>query len=208
MELHVDVVNIGMGNTRSLKHWLETNNIVVNFVDTPDELRSSCIILPGVGAAKQFMNKIREKKFDDAILRHCQLGGRLLGICLGFQVLLETSEEDGGTKTLGILPGKTVRLESPQTHNGWESIDIDLRKCKLKNCWQGSKPSRRKKFSGRVYYNHEYGILVDQKFDLDIKISKNFEKYSAIIIKDNIMGMQFHPEKSQQSGSDLLRLFF
>ena len=95
--------------------------------------------------------EFREKKFDDAILRHCRSGGRLLGICLGFQVLLESSDEDGGTKTLGILPGKTVRLKSPQTHNGWENIDIDLRKCKLKNCWQGSKLSRRKKFSGRVY---------------------------------------------------------
>ena len=80
-------------------------------VSEPDSITSRTLLLPGVGSARLFMKNIRAKQFDSAIQEHVLKGNKLIGICLGFQVLTEFSEEDGGTKCLGLIKTNTIRLE-------------------------------------------------------------------------------------------------
>ena len=205
--LQVDIINVGSGNTRSLKTWFELNNIHANLVSEPKDIFSETLVLPGVGAAGNFMNQLKMKNLDKAILEHLQKNGRLLGICLGFQVLFESTEEDGGVETLGILNGHVSKLTGSSSNTGWQSLNFDLRRTKISPLWRQFKLNKKQIFSGRVFYNHQYGVVHNLTSDLEVKISDELDAYSALTVSGGIIGMQFHPEKSQRYGLDLLKLF-
>ena len=87
--MKVDIIDIGVGNISSVQNWLEKSNISSKRVTFPENLSSNLIILPGVGSAKLYDKNLREKKFDIAIKKHLDNGGRLIGICLGYQILFD-----------------------------------------------------------------------------------------------------------------------
>jgi glutamine amidotransferase len=202
----VDIVSVGSGNIASIKHWIETTHSAVRIVDNPGELRSDLVILPGVGSAGPFMQRLRETGFDQAIMKHALNGGRLLGICLGFQVMADRSDESGGTECLGLIKGHVEKLNSSLSHNAWENFEIEKHGMAGQSFNSGANISRKRMLRGRVFYNHEYGFLNNDKMSYSLPISEELFKYSAIIVKDNIIGIQFHPEKSQITGHQLIAM--
>lgn len=203
--MRADLIDLGIGNTRSISNWLSKINCNVNVIDRTESMRSELLVMPGVGAAGRFMHELKKTGFDEAIRNHVQSGGRLLGICLGFQVMFEYSEEDGGVQTLGILDGKVERLKGVGTHNGWEHTEYDLRKTDISKYWRKFKLTRSKILRGRFFYNHEYAVVNGNNNEQQsFPISGLLNKYSGIVISRNIIGVQYHPEKSQNSGLKLL----
>lgn len=204
--MKVDILDIGSGNIRSIKNWIEKENISTRIVSKANEINSSLLILPGVGSAGSYMKRLKAGQYDQAVIEHVEKGGRLLGICLGFQIMGNYSEEDGHTEGLGLIDTHTKRLPENMSHNGWENFY--LRKNEMNNESFNSQYKLTKKtiINGRVFYNHEYGVLNNESTAFSIPVSNSLSQYSGFLIKDNIIGIQFHPEKSQISGSELISM--
>ena len=156
--------------------------------------RASHVILPGVGTAAFGMNALRQHQLIDVMT---SLKQPLLGICLGMQLLLESSEE-GNVPCLGLIPGKAQRLCSkngyPVPHMGWNQLQ-----------WRKTTFLRHElNEEDYVYFVHSYA-LKDSEYAL--ARCDYGEPFSAIIQKDTIWGMQFHPEKSAETGMMLLKNF-
>ncbi|KGJ97006.1 imidazole glycerol phosphate synthase subunit HisH [Colwellia psychrerythraea] len=202
----VDILDIGSGNIRSIRNWIERVNIATRIVTKATEIESEFLILPGVGSAGSYMKRIKEGSFDQAILEHVQKGNRLLGICLGFQILAESSEEDGGVEGLNLMKGYVKKLDKNSSHNGWENFNFKKDEMGSQSFHSQCKLTRKKMIQGRVFFNHEYGFINQDDHCFSKPISENFQNYSSMIVKDNIIGMQFHPEKSQNTGLDLISM--
>ena len=205
--MKIDIIDIGIGNISSIENWLIRSNINYNKVVTPDDLTSDLIILPGVGSAKIYSEKLKEKKFNVAIANHLSKGGRLIGICLGFQILYDFLEEDGGVKGLGILAGRVEQLSAKKSHTGWENLIF--KKKYLSETWKMKSFTKSKKtvIRGRVFYNHNYGVVTSQNKITKIEIP-NYNDYVSIVTTDQIVGFQFHPEKSQWTGQILIEMIY
>ena len=120
--MKVDIIDIGIGNISSIENWLTKSNLSCNKVKTSEDFESNLIILPGVGSAKLYLEKLKAKKFDFALKNHIDKGGRIIGICLGFQILFDYLEEDGGVKGLSFFSGKVLKLKSKTSHTGWQNF--------------------------------------------------------------------------------------
>ncbi|MFX4237787.1 imidazole glycerol phosphate synthase subunit HisH [Aliarcobacter butzleri] len=204
--MFVDVLDIGSGNIRSIQNWIERMNVPTRIVSNPNDIRSKFIILPGVGSAGSYMQRLKKSNFDKAILDHVNNGNRILGICLGFQLMAEYSEEDGGVEGLGLIKGRVEKLENSPTHNGWEKFNLKKEELGERPFSSELKLTRKRIINGRVFYNHEYGFVLDEKCTYNKTISDKYSKYSSLIVKDNVIGIQFHPEKSQETGLDLISM--
>lgn len=204
--MSVDILDIGSGNIRSVQNWIEKSNIPTKVVTKPDAIKSELLILPGVGSAGPYMKLIRSGSFDQAITDHVRKGKRLLGICLGFQVMLNQSEEDGHTEGLGLIDGYVERLKVGHSHNGWEALSFRSNEMNGQSFNNKHRLTQKKIFNGRVFYNHEYGVINKSQDAFSLSVSSMLSKYSGFLVKDNIIGLQFHPEKSQISGTDLINM--
>jgi imidazole glycerol-phosphate synthase subunit HisH len=202
----IDILDIGSGNVRSIKNWVGQANVKSKYVREPNEISSNLLIIPGVGSVGTYMNRIIDRGFNSAIREHVCKGGRLLGICLGFQIMAKFSEEDGGIDCLNLLNGTVERLPEDQSHNGWEALSFRRNDLKGEHFYNEFSLTKKRKLSGRVFYNHEYGFINNDRDSFNIPISKKFDKYSGMVIKDKIIGIQFHPEKSQSTGLQLLSM--
>lgn len=200
----VEIIDIGSGNIRSIQNWIESMHVQTRIVTNPLDLKSKFVILPGVGSAGPYMEKLKKSSFDVAIKEHVNNENRLLGICLGFQLMGTHSEEDGGIEGLGLIEGYTQRLDMEETHNGWEKYILNIDMMNNQSFGSQLKLTRKKNINGRVYFNHEYGFINKDTDNFNLAISNEFKQYSSMIVKNNIIGIQFHPEKSQQTGLDLL----
>ena len=160
--------------------------------------QADALILPGVGSFYDAMDKLNEKQLDTVIKKEVQNGKPLLGICLGMQMLFETSTEGGNSKGLGLLKGKidiipnTVKVP----HMGWNLLNIQLEQPIVQKL-----PKR-----PVVYFVHSYyaqsteptNVIANTDYDVSIP---------AIVQQDNIICIQFHPEKSGEAGLQILRNF-
>ena len=124
----VNIIDVGLGNIRSIEHWLDRSNLLYRRVNQVQHFTNDVIIIPGVASAGAYMHKLRESGLDKEIVKRSKYGQKLIGICLGFQILTDYSEEDGGTECLGIIKGYTNYIDSRNTHNGWSSFHLDTRK--------------------------------------------------------------------------------
>lgn len=203
----VDIINLGYGNVRSVEKWLGRNSIFTNIIDKPDQISSDLVVLPGVGAASAMMQALTSIGFDKALRQHIENGNRIFGICLGFQVLFQYSEENSGTETLAFLNGTVEKLPNKITNNGWLSLDRNFNRSDAFKHWNRGKFGLRKtKLSGRFFYNHEYGVVASDEYE-SINISNNLRKFTGMIVTEQIIGVQFHPEKSQLNGDTLANIF-
>jgi len=202
----VDILDAGSGNIKSIQNWIERLYIPTTIIKKPTEIKSKFLVVPGVGSVGPYMDKLKKKSFDKAIQDHINNGGRLLGICLGFQIMGAYSEEDGGVEGLGLILGHTAKLGNNVSHNGWEKFFINKDKLNTQSFNSTMRLTKRKNIKGRVFYNHEYGFISKDKKIFNQSISSNLNSYSSMIIKENIIGIQFHPEKSQQTGLDLMSM--
>jgi imidazole glycerol phosphate synthase glutamine amidotransferase subunit len=189
----VAVVDYGAGNLVSIEQALTGVGADVRFVRHPENLAAAdALVVPGVGAAGPAMRRLTAARLVDPILGWIRDGKPYLGICLGLQLLFEGSDEDGAA-TLDVLRGRTVRLEGAPTlpHIGWNQV-VRRRDHPL--------------FDGIAdgadfYFVHSYAGRGDD--DSVVAETSHGARFASAVARDNVMGVQFHPERS---GSDGLRL--
>ena len=195
----VNIIDVGLGNVRSIEHWLHRSNLFYNRVSKIEDLTTDVIVIPGVASAGEYMCKLKKSGLDKEIIRRAGQGQKIIGICLGFQILTDHSEENGGTECLGILKGSVKYIDNNKTHNGWDKFQLDARDLSRNNYL---KKKQRKVVSGRVYFNHELRVDIDY-LPHTVRLDNGI---TSFVIRDNIFGFQFHPEKSQKTGQELLEL--
>lgn len=198
----IGIIDYGMGNLFSVSKALERLGAAYFISDNLTELaKADGLILPGVGSFKDAMIRLKDMKLDSFIKDYVNEGGYLLGICLGMQLLFDESEENGYSKGLSLLPGKIGRFSGISgsneaykvPHMGWNKLLYKREDAILKDCQEDY-----------VYFVHSYYLRTDDE-EVVIATANYYESVPAIVGKGNVIGMQFHPEKSSQLGMNLLR---
>lgn len=152
------------------------------------------------------MTRLVEGNYDQAIRAHLAKGGRLLGICLGFQIMTKYSEEDGGVNCLGLIDAHVERIGRNISHNDWEPLQFRKNEMNGQSFCNQYGLTQKRLLNGRVFYNHEYGVVTKEAECFSVPISKELPQYDGLFVKDKIIGIQFHPEKSQITGLDLISM--
>lgn len=194
----IAIIDYGMGNLHSVSKAVERlgfDAVVTSNAD--DILTAAGAILPGVGAFGDAMNNLRETGLKDTVLRYAAGGKPLLGICLGMQLLFTESEEHGKHEGLDLLPGSVIRFRGPYKvpHMGWNRLTF-----------RQASPLLDGLEEGHVYFVHSYHAIPTQTADL-LATTDYYQAVTAIVGRDNVYGMQFHPEKSGELGMKLLERF-
>ena len=192
----IAIVDYGAGNLSSVKKafdWLEQENVITA---NPEQVAMAAkIVLPGVGHFASTAN-LDQKGLRQAIGNAIARGVPFLGICVGMQWMLQGSAESPGTEGLGILKGNCERfpndVKSP--HVGWNSLQID----------SGSRLFRGIQASSFVYFTHSFRVPLS---DATVACCEYGGEFSAAVERDNGFGVQFHPEKSGETGLKLLSNF-
>ena len=196
----IAIVDYGMGNLRSVEKALEVSGGKTRIVTSPAEVAlADKLVLPGVGAIRPAMERLGELGLIDAIKASAASGKPFLGICLGFQLLFESSTEGGSVKGLGLLPGTVERFPNSVKvpHMGWNSLDIVQEGCPMFRGIAGG---------AFVYFCHSYFVKpVDMK--IRSAVTDYGLSYASAVCAGNIWGVQFHPEKSQAVGLKILENF-
>lgn len=196
----IAVVDYGMGNRRSVEKALE--HVGARAVVTRDEaeLRAADgLVVPGVGAFPQAMRKLGELGLGELIAARLREGTPVLGICLGMQLLFESSSENEGARGLGLLHGDVRRLEAPGLkvpHIGWNLVSLE-------------RPSPLTEGLGEAcafYHVHSF-VAAPSEADDVIGTGEYGERFASIVGRDPLYGVQFHPEKSSADGLRLLANF-
>ncbi|MBI2022562.1 imidazole glycerol phosphate synthase subunit HisH [Candidatus Daviesbacteria bacterium] len=212
----IGVIDYGLGNLTSVKNALDKLGIPVVITSDFKKIRqATALILPGVGAAGEGMKNLKAKKLDKVILGEIVSGKPILGICLGMQLLFEYSEEDS-TSCLGLVKGNVkkfnVDLKVPQI--GWNQIRIQGRspQGRTKNVLRSKSRSYINLLSGIpnnsfFYFVNSYYCKPDDKNIITGKTNYGNE-FCSVLQKDNIFGVQFHPERSGDNGLKLLKNFW
>ena len=194
----IAIIDYGMGNLRSVQKAFEFLGYEAVISDDPALIRQADhVVLPGVGAFCDAMERLRLTQLDRAVLCAAAAGKPLLGICLGMQMLFEHSEENGLYDGLGLFPGTITRFEDKGLkipHMGWNTLKT--RSCPLFD--EGDDPC--------VYFVHSYCMSeVSDKFTA--ATCEYGQEFTAAVCRANVMATQFHPEKSGEAGLKMLRRF-
>lgn len=198
----IAIIDYGMGNLRSVGKALEKIGETVAITSDAAQLdRAEKIILPGVGAVGDARANLEKAGLLDPIYRAVETGKPFLGICLGFQLLFDSSQENGGVAGLGIIPGRVVRFEPshrlPVPHIGWNQLRFPKNRTPI--------------FDGIaegafVYFVHSYYAVCDRNEDIAATTDYGID-YCSAVARGNLFGTQFHPEKSQSVGLAILKNF-
>jgi glutamine amidotransferase len=196
----VVIIENGGANIASLQFALERLNTGATLTGEPERIRAaSHVILPGVGAAADAMQRLRERHLHTLLP---ELRQPVLGICLGMQLLFEASDEGGdgdrGVKCLGIIPGRARKFAPaggrPVPHMGWNTLQLHRQSALLQNFAPDS----------YAYFVHSYALDIN---DATIASTSYGISFSACVEWRNFYGAQFHPERSAAVGSSLLQNF-
>ncbi len=192
------IIDYGVGNLDSLKRACEEVDFQVVVSNKIEEIiNATSIILPGVGAYGAAMKELNKLNLVDTIKEKANDGIPILGICLGMQLLYEFSDENGGNEGLGLLKGTVKQIPNfvKVPHMGWNKLFLYKNVNLLKYVNEEE----------YVYFVHSY--YVDSTNDEVVAFSDYGVKIPAIVNRNNIVGMQFHPEKSSETGLKLLKAF-
>jgi glutamine amidotransferase len=198
----IAVVDYDMGNLHSACKGLEKAGATTKVTDSPTDIeQADAVVLPGVGSFDPAVQHLRSRGLEEPIKQAIKSGKPFLGICLGLQILFESSEE-GIEPGLGIIPG-TVRRFRPEPgitipHMGWNELEFTQNHCPL---WQ--------QLSGnpRVYFVHSYYVDPVDPSIRAAAVTHGSQSVTAAIARDNLMAVQFHPEKSSTTGLHILSNF-
>lgn len=203
----VAVIDYGMGNLRSVSKALEsvTEDMPVIVSSDPEQiLASSHIVFPGVGAIRDCMAELKRLGLDE-VIREAAKTKPFMGICLGMQALLSHSEENGGTDTLDIISGEVKHFNIPTQadgtqlkvpHMGWNEVTQQYAHPLWRNIEQNS----------RFYFVHSYYAQPSENA-VTAATTQYPDKFTSAVNQDNVFAVQFHPEKSQRVGLQLLANF-
>jgi len=203
MSSPVTIVDYGVGNVASIANMLRKGGFDSRLSSDPDEIAvADKVILPGVGAFDTAARKLRETGLREAVISRAEAGVPVLGVCLGMQLLLDGSEE-GVEAGLGLIPGRAHRfpreidgetLRVP--HMGWNTVHRRARPTVLADVADGD----------RFYFVHSYAVQPDDPADTVASTTHGIS-FAAVVNRDNVTGVQFHPEKSHRLGLRLLSEF-
>ena len=197
--MSIAVIDYGAGNLKSVTKALRHLGFSCGIVSDPTELeRFDAMILPGVGAFPKCMDALRRNGMDQEILVQSGRGKPLLGICLGMQMLMDSSTEMGFSRGLGLIHGTVERIptELKLPHIGWNSLQILHENPMTNGICNGD----------YVYFVHSFCAMPENQDDLAL-LTDYGTKVTAMISKDNVFGCQFHPEKSGEVGLTMLKNF-
>lgn len=183
------IVDYGIGNIKSLMNWFEKGKMPIVLSDDPEVIKNAdLVILPGVGAFKDGMKQLVECGLDQCIIEYAKDNKPLVGICLGMQLLFDRSYENGVCNGLGLIEGEIVAFEGDYIipHMGWNTLKGDAF------------------YHGRdVYFVHSF--YLSQMSPYVLASAEYYEEVPGVVKKDNVLGFQFHPEKSGAFGESILR---
>jgi len=200
--IKIIIVDYGMGNIRSVHNAFVRLGCEVTSSDKVVDLeQADALILPGVGAFGEAVGNLKSRNLFDALIKLVQVQEMpILGICLGMQLLAETSDERGLHKGLGLIPGNVRQIEVPLSlrlpHVGWNSIHIEKQEPLFKRVSEG----------GAYYFVHSHHFICDDK-DHVAATSDYGDDIVAAVQRDRVYGVQFHPERSQANGMILIENF-
>jgi len=199
----IGIVDYNMGNLASVINAFDSVGAKIAVESDPTKLQNyDKLILPGVGAFGDAMEHLKENSMDEAVKAYAQSGKPLLGICLGMQLLFESSEEFGTSEGLGLIEGKVVAFDESKfdqklkvPHMGWNELFVQ---------------NDTKLFDGLdnefyLYFVHSFHAVCDDRYAIG-KTYYGYEFVSAVN-KNNIYGIQPHPEKSHENGLKIIENF-
>jgi glutamine amidotransferase len=199
----ISILDYGMANLRSVQKGFEQVGVPAQIISRPEEIeKAERLVLPGVGAFRDAIATLRERNLDVPILAHIRKGRPFLGICLGLQMLFEKGFEDGEHDGLAVLRGTCIRFDVDQTqhlkvpHMGWNTLDVRRKSPILHDLPAGC----------GVYFVHGYHVV-----PLEQQVIATTTDYGGPFVssiwRDNVVATQFHPEKSQKVGLQILQNF-
>jgi glutamine amidotransferase len=196
----IAVVDYGAGNLVSIEQALTTVGAEVTVVRDPAGFRAvDGLVVPGVGAAEPAMARLGSRGLTEPIQGWLRGGHPFLGICLGLQLLFDASDEDGAT-TLGIVSGRTARLDDAPTlpHTGWNQVE----RTRPHALFDGIPDD------ADFYFVHSYaGVPDDAADDVILATTEHGTRFISAVARDGLLGVQFHPERSGADGLRLLANF-
>jgi len=191
-QLNIGIINYGVGNHSSVANAIKSLGHLVTLSNKISELKKcDTLVLPGVGSFSVAMKGLENFGLIEFIKNWAHEDKRLIGICLGMQVLATSGTEGGFCNGLGLLPGEVVKISDNNVHIGWNSLHV-TNNTNLLADYKGVD----------FYFNHSYKIQT--KKNLVSATVKFGEDIPAIVFSRNVVGLQFHPEKSQKNGLTLL----
>lgn len=201
--MSIAIVDYGMANLRSVQKAFARVGAEAAIISRPEEIdRAQRLVVPGVGAFQDAIATLREKNIAEAILGHIRKGKLFLGICLGLQMLFDVGFEDGEHRGLGVISGKCVRFDVDETlglkvpHMGWNQLIVRRASPLLKDLPAGC----------GVYFVHGYHVVPTDPSVIATETEYG-RPFVSSIWRDNVMATQFHPEKSQKVGLQILANF-
>lgn len=199
MSTRIAILDYGMGNLRSVEKALEHVGVTAKVTNEAEEVRAADgVILPGVGAFPRAMERVRELGLDELIRERDNAGVPILGICLGLQLLFDSSSELGGATGLATLAGSVDELEAPGLkvpHIGWAPVRWE-RESRLAEGIPSETP---------FYFVHSFAPRPGEE---ELLGSAEYgTRFACAAERDNVFGVQFHPEKSSAAGLRLLSNF-
>ena len=196
------VINLNFSNSKSFCNILDNLKLEYQVICKSNEIKNyDKIILPGTGSFKNAIFEMESKNFRSEILRHCQKKKYFLGICLGMQVLFSNGYEGGSiTNGLNLIEGEVIKLisnKNPIIHIGWNEISSNDNIPILKDITEEE----------NFYFMHGYHAKTSEGIKKSYTIFKG-QKILSVLNKDNVYGIQFHPEKSHIPGKKILKNFY
>ncbi len=196
----ITVIDYGMGNIRSVVKAVEKYTMDVRVSSDPGSIATSDgLIMPGDGAFAMAMHHLHEMGWIAPLKDYIAAGGFFMGICLGYQLLFDSSEEFGHSEGLGIIPGRVVRFDSTMMkvpHMGWNSVFLRGNSRFLEGVQEGS----------HFYFIHSYHpSMVDSEWV--IAEAEYGVRFPCIVGRRNLVATQFHPEKSHKTGLRIVENF-
>lgn len=204
----ISIIDYGVGNICSVKRAFESLGATVNYVSTPEDLlNADRLVIPGVGAFKNGMEELRNRGLVFSIKKYCDTNKPFLGICLGMQMMLDSSEEFGVHEGLGIIPGIVKKIVNCTIEGNYQKVPhVGWYASKYfgdtSDSVFGNIPE-----SSRFYYVHSYAACLENEKFCIAKTIYGGREITAVIRKGNVYGVQFHPEKSGEIGRLVLKNF-
>ena len=208
MTKKITIVDYKCGNIYSLKNILKKLDYEADVTDDPEKIiKASKIILPGVGSFPTGIKNLKKKNIDLSLKDFLSKGNHLLGICLGMQLLLTKSYEFEENDGLGLIDGEVTKIKNDKNlkikvpHIGWSKVQLSSEISKTNEICNNVKNE------SYFYFIHSFKAETKNSANTLAFTSYGINKFSSIIVKDNVLGCQFHPEKSGIKGETIIKNF-